>query len=193
MLFVAGVVHPQWEGIKVGPVAWSGRTTAGTYFAQWVMLNGLGRPSERTMHRASGEESVTLPAISKPWDPRRLRQTTLSHYGEHHPGEMPAWRDNTLAVFQEHYVTGSVIFKSRIGRLARQAAADLAEMVTMRTGFTVLTASTGSSCTSSPPAASTSTAASRRARTCVPPRSPGPASCAGRPGSDCALPVPTRC
>jgi len=139
MLFVAGVVHPQWEGIKVGPVAWSGRTTAGTYFAQWVMLNGLGRPSERTMHRASGEESVTLPAISKPWDPRRLRKTTLSHYGEHHPGEMPAWRDNTLAVFQEHYVTGSVIFKSRIGRLARQAAADLAEMVTMRTGFTVLT------------------------------------------------------
>ncbi|HEY5985656.1 MAG TPA: hypothetical protein VIV12_04625 [Streptosporangiaceae bacterium] len=139
MLFVAGVVHPQWEGVKVGPVAWSGRTTAGTYFAQWVMLNGLSRPMERTTRRASGEESVTLPALSKPWDPRRLRKTTLSHYGEHHPGEMSAWRDNTLTVFQKHYVTGSVIFKSKIGRLARQAAADLAEMVTRRTGFTVLT------------------------------------------------------
>ena len=139
MLFTAGIVHPQWEGVKVGPVAWSGRTTAGTYFAQWVTLNGLGEPAERVMRRASGQEKLILPALSKPWDPRRFRKTTLSHYGEHHPDQMAAWRDNTLTVFQEHYVAGSVIFKSKIGRLARQAAADLAEMVTTRTGFTVVT------------------------------------------------------
>ena len=140
MLFTAGIVHPQWDGVKVGPVAWSGRATAGTYFAQWMMLNGLGEPAEHTTRKASGEVTVTVPAVSKPWDPRRLRKATLSHYGEHHPGEMPAWRDNTLAVFQEHYVTGSVIFKSKIGVLARQAAADLGEMVARQTGFTVVTA-----------------------------------------------------
>ncbi len=47
---------------------------------------------------------------------------------------MAAWHDNTLAVFQEHYVAGSVVLKTRLGVLARQAATD---MVTTRTGFTV--------------------------------------------------------
>jgi hypothetical protein len=139
MLFVAGVVHTQWDGVKVGPVAWSGRTTAGTYFAQWVIANGLDRPVERTVSNGSGETTMTLPALSRPWDPRRLRKTTLSHYAEHHPDEMSTWRDNTLAVFQDHYVAGSVVFTSKVGGLARQAATDLAEMVARRTGFTVIT------------------------------------------------------
>jgi hypothetical protein len=36
-------------------------------------------------------------------------------------------------------VAGSVIFKTKIGQLARRAATDLAEMVTERSGFTVVT------------------------------------------------------
>lgn len=41
MAFVAGVVHPQWEGVKVGPVAWSGRSTSGTS-PEFEQRAGLG-------------------------------------------------------------------------------------------------------------------------------------------------------
>jgi hypothetical protein len=139
MVFAAGIVNNLWQGVKVGPVAW-GHAPTGSYFTQWIVSNGLDRPLARTVRTASGEAVVTLPAITTPWDSRRLRKATLSHYGEHHPEQMSAWRDNTLATFQEHYVAGSVILKTRIGRLARQAATDLAEMVTTRSGFTVVTA-----------------------------------------------------
>jgi hypothetical protein len=101
MLFVAGVLDSRWQRIKVGPIAW-GHAPTGSYFSQWIVANGLHRPVERTVGKASSKVAVILPAITTPWDPRRLRKATLSHYGEHHPEEMSAWRDNTLAVFQEH-------------------------------------------------------------------------------------------
>lgn len=137
MLFVAGVLDSRWQAIKVGPIAWG--HAPGSNFSAWIVSNGLDRPVQRTLRKASGEVAVTLPAISTPWDPRRLRKATLSHYGQYHPEDMSAWRDNTLAVFQEHYVAGSVIFKTKIGQLARQAGTNLAEMVTERSGFTVVT------------------------------------------------------
>jgi hypothetical protein len=137
MLFVAGVVDSRWQAIRVGPIAWG--NAPGSNFSAWIVSNGLDCPVERTLRKASGEVVVTLPALTTPWDPRRLRKATLSHYGQYHPEDMPAWRDNTLAVFQEHYVAGSVIFKTKIGKLARQAGTNLAEMVTERSGFTVVT------------------------------------------------------
>jgi hypothetical protein len=143
LVFVAGVIDRQSGCVKVGPIPWGHTTWAkggsGSYFTRWIISNGLDRPAERVVRKASGEVDVTLPAITTPWDSRRLRKTTLAHYGEHHPEEMSAWRDNTLAVFQEHYVAGSVVFRTKIGKLARQAATDLAEMVNQRSGFTVLT------------------------------------------------------
>jgi hypothetical protein len=131
MAFVAGILRPRGDGVKVGPVRIS-------YFHPWVVANGLDRPLERTVTKGSGQVAVTLPALTTPWDSRRLRKATLVHYAQHHPTEMAAWRDNTLAVFQQRYVAGSVVLRTAIGRLARQGATDLAQMVTDRTGFTVV-------------------------------------------------------
>lgn len=138
MVFVAGIVNNCWPGVKVGPVAW-GHAPSGSYFTAWIVSKGLDRPIERRVGMASGQVAITVPALTSPWDARRLRKAALAHYGEHHPEEMSAWRDNTLATFQDHYVAGSVIFKSKIGKLARQATTALAEMATARSGFTVVT------------------------------------------------------
>lgn len=142
MVFLAGIVSNSWPGVKVGPIAW-GHGPTGSYFTAWIVSKGLDRPVERQVAMASGEVVITLPALSTPWDARRLRKAALAHYGEHHPQEMPAWRDNTLATFQDHYVAGSVVFKTKIGKLARQAATGLAEMATARSGFTVVTPQAG--------------------------------------------------
>lgn len=136
MLFIAGVLGSRRQTLEVGPIAWGHADSSN--FSAWLVANGLDRPVERTVHKGSGEVVVTLPPLSRPWDPRRLRKATLSHYGHYYPEDMAAWRDNSLAVFQQHYVVGSVVFKTKIGRLARQAATELAEMATNRSGFTVV-------------------------------------------------------
>lgn len=138
MLFLAGVVNNSWPGVKIGPIAW-GHARSGSYFTTWIVSKGLDRPVKRRAVTAAGETFSTVVPISRPWDARRLRKAALAHYGEHHAEEMAAWRDNTLATFQDHYVAGSVIFRSKIGRLARQGATALAEMATVRSGFTVVT------------------------------------------------------
>ncbi|MHB1447281.1 MAG: hypothetical protein ACYCZV_16745, partial [Acidimicrobiales bacterium] len=138
MLFLAGILNNSWPGVRVGPIAW-GHAESGSYFTTWIRSKALDQPGQRRVMSAAGEVLTTLAPITRPWDARRLRKAALAHYGEHHPEEMAAWRDNTLATFQDHYVAGSVIFRSKIGKLARQGSTALADMATRASGFTVVT------------------------------------------------------
>jgi len=132
-LFIAGVVHTGWDGVKLGVVRWHNFP-----LRQWIVDSGLDRPGTTTRHKGSGDVTVEIPAISRPWDLRRFRKSVLAHQAVTHPAEMSLWRDNTVAVFQDHYLVGSTVLMTHVGQLVTRAAGSLADGVRRSAGYTVI-------------------------------------------------------
>jgi hypothetical protein len=132
-LFIGGNLNHNWPGVKLGTVSWDKFP-----LRQWILASGLDSPSVATRHKGSGEVSVTLPAISEPWDLRRFRKTNRAHLAVHHPEQLATWRDNTVEVFQRHYVVSSTVFMTHIGRLAIRASGSLADGVRRNADCTII-------------------------------------------------------
>jgi hypothetical protein len=124
-LFVCGIVHPTWQGVRISPVPWGERP-----FGTWVTHTGLDKPTTRTRWRRVGgvvvEGTEQLPAVAPPYDLRRLRKSNRAHLATEHPAEFHIWGDNELETFQRHYTRSATVFQVRAGRLLATVADALA-------------------------------------------------------------------
>lgn len=138
-VFVCGIVHPGWDGVRIGPVPWDE-----TPFRTWIVRNALHEPgTRRRWPRRGGQRSERieeLPALSPPFDLRRLRKSNRSHMATVHPDEFDRWGDNELETFQRHYTRSATVFQVRAGRLFVTIAEELAREASARR-VNVITAS----------------------------------------------------
>jgi hypothetical protein len=138
-VFVCGIVHPCWDGVRISPIPWDE-----TPFRTWIVRNALHEPGTRRRWQRRGGQRIErieeLPALSTPFDLRRLRKSNRSHLAAAHPDEFDRWGDNELETFQRHYTRSATVFQVRAGRLFVTVAEELASEASARR-VNVITAS----------------------------------------------------